>query len=196
MRLIPLATAGLALAAAGISSCSDQQNATTAPDLITANHVRQQGRMTGGGSVLLPDAITTQGGLVAAALLPGQIKITKGFTIHCDITLSNNLEINWPGHKWHIDKPLTAAKCVDDPTVNPVPPAAPFDTFIGDGIGQLDGVDGSIVHFKFIDAGEPGTSDKVLIKVFAPGGGLVLHVPLTLISGGNIQAHFDQPHDK
>ena len=98
--------------------------------------------------------------------------------------------------KWHIDKPLTAAKCVDDPTVNPVPPAAPFDTFIGDGIGQLDGVDGSVVHSKFIDAGEPGTSDKVLIKIFAPSGGLVLHVPLTLISGGNIQAHFDQPHDK
>ena len=66
------------------------------------------------------------------------VRITRGFTIHCDIILSNNLEINWSGgNKWHIDKPLTSATCVDDPAISPEPPAAPFDTFIGEGEGTL-----------------------------------------------------------
>ena len=52
------------------------------------------GRMTGGGGQNVEI---------------GGIYVTRGFTIHCDLVLSNNLEINWPGNKWHIDKPLTLA---------------------------------------------------------------------------------------
>jgi hypothetical protein len=137
----------------------------------------QQGRMTGGGFQIF-----------------GGVRITRGFTIHCDLTLSNNLEINWDDNKWHIDKPLTSATCIDDPAYDPTPPAAPFDTFIGQGVGRLNGVDGYLVQFTFIDAGEPGTGDMAAIRITAPGGAVVLDVPLSLLDGGNIQAHYDQPH--
>jgi len=137
-----------------------------------------EGRMTGGGKTTLP----------------GGISITNGFTIHCDIVLSNNLEINWPGNKWHIDKPLTSALCIDDPAIAPAPPKAPFDTFFGEGLGRLNGVDGSLVKFTFVDAGEPGKNDMIQLQIFDLNNNLVLDVPLTKISNGNFQAHYDQPH--
>lgn len=136
-----------------------------------------EGRMTGGGVQLF-----------------GGARISRGFTIHCDIVLSNNLEINWGDNKWHIDKPLTSAYCFDDPNVDHGPPAAPFDTFVGEGVGRLNGVDGAIVKFTFVDAGEPGKNDQAKIQIFAPGGALVLDIPLSNLDHGNIQAHYDQPH--
>ncbi len=146
-------------------------NATTPPNT--------GGRMTGGGVQIF-----------------GGVKISRGFTIHCDIILSNNLEINWTGgNKWHIDKPLTKATCFDDPAYDETPPVAPFNTFIGEGIGRLNGVDGSKVYLTFIDAGEPGKNDKAAIKMIAPDGvTVVLDIPLSLLDNGNIQAHYDQPH--
>ncbi len=137
-----------------------------------------EGRMTGGGG----------------QILIGDVFVSRGLTIHCDIVLSNNLEINWPGNKWHIDKPLDAATCIDDPAFNPVPPRAPFDTFIGVGTGKLNGVDGSVVMFTFIDNGEPGRTDRASIQIFDASGALVLDVPLSLLDRGNLQAHYDQPH--
>jgi hypothetical protein len=137
------------------------------------------GRMTGGGG----------------QVTIGDVYITRGFTIHCDILLSNNLEINWPGNKWHLDKPLTAANCVDDPAISPEPPPAPFDTFHGEGVGRLNGVDGSRVVFTFVDSGEPGGgNDKSAIQIFDVSGVEVLNVPLDFLTKGNLQAHFDQPH--
>jgi hypothetical protein len=141
-----------------------------------------EGRMTGGG----------------AQIDVGVAKITRGFTIHCDLVLSNNLEINWADNKWHIDKPLTAATCIDDPNIDQSPPRAPFDTFIGEGIGELNGVDGSFVRFTFVDAGEPGINDSAAITIWAPGADPSVDPPYLAISGllthGNIQAHYDQPH--
>lgn len=144
---------------------------------------RHTGRMTGGGGQINIDGV----------------RITRGLTVHCDITLSNNLEINWTGgNKWHIDKPLTSAQCIDDPNVNPVPPAAPFDTFIGEGVGRLNNQAGSIVRFTFVDAGEPGSSDMATIRIWAPGADPDMDTPVLEVSGnldrGNLQAHFDQPH--
>lgn len=136
------------------------------------------GRMTGGGG----------------QIIIGNVFVSRGLTIHCDIVLSNNLEINWPGNRWHIDKPLDAATCIDDPAFNPVPPKAPFDTFIGLGTGRLNGVDGSVVMFTFIDNGEPGRTDMASIQIFDAGGALVLNVPLSNLDRGNLQAHYDQPH--
>lgn len=137
------------------------------------------GRMTGGGR----------------QITIGDLKVTRGFTIHCDITLSNNLEINWPNNHWHITKPLTSAECVDDPMISPEPPPAPFDTFIGVGEGELNGVPGSIVRFVFVDSGERGgVADAAQIMIWSAGGDLVLNVPLSLLDDGNIQAHYDQPH--
>ena len=139
-----------------------------------------EGRMTGGGGQVQ---------------ITDDIWVSRGFTIHCDITLSNNLEINWPGNKWHIDKPLTSALCVDSPAIAPEPPAAPFDTFIGEGLGRLNGVDGSLVKFTFADAGERGNvADFASIQVFDQNGNLVLDVPFMEIKRGNVQAHYDQPH--
>lgn len=141
------------------------------------------GRMTGGG------------GQIAV----GDVNITRGFTIHCDITLSNNLQIVWHDDvdQWHIDKPLTSAVCVDDG--DPTPPAAPFNTFHGEGVGRLNGVDGSFVRFTFIDNGEPGRNDQAAIQIWAPGDDPdsddpVKEVALTNLDRGNIQAHYDQPH--
>jgi hypothetical protein len=140
------------------------------------------GRMTGGG----------------VQFDVGVAKITRGFTIHCDLTLSNNLEINWAENQWHIDKPLTAATCTDDPAIDQKPPRAPFDTFVGEGIGRLNGVDGSFVRFTFVDAGEPGTDDYAAIQIWAPGSDPAVDPPYLDIAGnlthGNIQAHYDQPH--
>lgn len=144
------------------------------------NHISSVlGRMTGGGGQVRID----------------DVRITRGFTIHCDITLSNNVEVNWPGNKWHIDKPLTSATCIDDPNIHPEPPPAPFDTFIGEGDGDLNGVPGSHIRFTFIDAGEPGgKNDKAQIEIWDANGNLVLNVPMSFLTNGNIQAHFDQPH--
>ena len=137
-----------------------------------------QGRMTGGGG----------------QIIIGDVFVSRGLTIHCDILLSNNLEINWPGNKWHIDKPLDDATCIDDPNFNPVPPKAPFDTFIGVGTGRLNGVDGAVVTFTFIDNGEPGRTDMASIQIVDAGGTVVLNVPLSNLDRGNLQAHYDQPH--
>jgi hypothetical protein len=141
------------------------------------------GRMTGGGNQI------TVGGA----------KITRGFTIHCDITLSNNIEVNWKSNKWHLDKPITSATCIDDPNVEPAPPPAPFDTFIGEGVGRLNGVDGSFIRFTFVDAGEPGgDNDHAIIRIWAPGANPAVDAPVLdvngFLSGGNLQAHYDQPH--
>jgi hypothetical protein len=140
------------------------------------------GRMTGGG----------------AQIDVGVAKITRGFTIHCDLTLSNNLEINWDKNQWHIEKPLTAATCTDDPNIDQAPPRAPFDTFVGEGYGRLNGVDGSFVRFTFVDAGEPGKNDSAAIQIWAPGADPSVDAPYLDIGGllthGNIQAHYDQPH--
>jgi hypothetical protein len=139
--------------------------------------------MTGGGGQIMIDGV----------------RVTRGLTLHCDIVLSNNLEINWTGgNKWHLDKPITSATCVDDPAISPFPPAAPFDTFIGEGVGRLNGVDGSFVSFTFVDAGERGNDDSAWIRIWAPGADPSVDAPVLDVSGnldnGNLQAHYDQPH--
>jgi hypothetical protein len=50
------------------------------------------------------------------------------------------------------------------------------------------------VNFTLIDAGEPGRNDKIAILIFktAPPGTVVLSLPLTALTGGNLQAHPDQ----
>ena len=123
-------------------------------------------------------------------------KITHGFTLHCDITLSNNLEVNWAGNRWHLEKEsLSSVVCSDDPSVDPEPPAAPFDTFCATAMGRYNGVWGYQIDFCLQDAGEPGgKSDKAGMTITGPGGGVVLDVPFDFTMTGNLQAHYDQPH--
>jgi len=121
--------------------------------------------------------------------------VTRGFTLHCDILLSNNLEINWPGNKWHTDKPFTAVQCLDDPAITPNPPDAPVDTYIGEGTGTLNGVPGATASIIFKDSGEQGgKNDFAQIRITDANGVVVLDLPLSPLTNGNVQAHFDQPH--
>ena len=138
------------------------------------------GRMTGGGSVFTFD----------------DVRVTRGFEIHCDLREPNNIEVNWPGNKFHMSE-LTSAVCTDSPAVGQAPPkSAPFDTFIGTGDGKLNNRPGARIEFVFVDAGEPGTSDTATIKVFDKNNNLVLDVPGDpnipgFLHNGNLQTHKD-----
>lgn len=138
------------------------------------------GRMTGGGSVFTIDGA----------------RVTRGFEIHCDLREPNNIEVNWgKGKKFHLTT-LTSAVCTDSPAVDQRPPAAPFDTFKGTGIGTYNNRPGARIEFVFIDAGEPGTADQASIKVYDANNNLVLDVPgdpnaSGYLDKGNLQAHKD-----
>jgi hypothetical protein len=140
------------------------------------------GRFTGGGKQIR---------------LSDGLKITRGLTIHCDLLLSNNLEINWPtGNKFHMLEHLETVACSDDPNIIQQPPPAPLDTLVGVGTGRYNGVGGYTVEFTLVDAGEPGGNDQMGIKIYetANPSNVVLDVPTQLLVGGNLQAHYDQPH--
>lgn len=138
------------------------------------------GRFTGGGH----------------QIMIGNVKITRGLTIHCDLVLSNNLEINWPANKFHMTEHLTTVACTDDPEIIQAPPPAPLDTLIGVGSGRWNGIAGYTVEFTLQDWGEPGGNDRMAILIYetANPANVKLNVPLQLMTGGNLQAHYDQPH--
>ncbi len=138
------------------------------------------GRFTGGGS----------------QIRVGGVRVTRGLTVHCDLVLSNNLEVNWGGNKFHMTEHLTTVACSDDPAIIQAPPEAPLDTLIGVGTGRHNGNDGYTIEFTLVDQGEPGRDDQMRIYIYetANPGNVVLDVPLQTLSGGNLQAHYDQPH--
>ena len=138
------------------------------------------GRFTGGGFQLRASAA----------------RVTRGLTIHCDLLLSNNLEINWGGNKFHMLEHLETLTCADDPAIVQAPPVAPIDTLIGSGIGRYNGTEGYTIQFMLVDAGEPGVDDMMAIRIYetANPSNVVLNVPLSRLDGGNLQAHYDQPH--
>ena len=140
----------------------------------------EDGRFTGGGS----------------QVRVGDVRVTRGLTIHCDLLLSNNLEVNWGGKQFHMTEHLTTVACTDDPNIIQAPPVAPLDTLIGIGTGRYNGANGYTIEFTLQDFGEPGSSDRMAIKIYqtANPANVVLNVPLQVLSGGNLQAHFDQPH--
>jgi hypothetical protein len=139
------------------------------------------GRFTGGGFQI--DA--------------NDLKVTRGFTLHCDELLSNNFEVNYKlggtAHNFHTDKNPEVTECSKPVVPNP-PNADVSRIVIINQPGSLDGVDGHLITIVLEDWGEPGTADRAYIAVdgVALTGGSVL-AP-ALIDGGNIQAHFDQPH--
>jgi Dictyostelium (slime mold) repeat len=138
-----------------------------------ASCVELPGRMTGGGSVF------TKGGK----------RVTHGFELHCDAEVGpNNLEINWPtGNNFHLES-LTSATCTDDPAIEPPPPDAGFDTYVGTGVGRCNGVSGALITFTLTDAGEPGKFDTATFEITGCPGGLTLSVSGHLHKG-NQQAH-------
>jgi hypothetical protein len=136
------------------------------------------GRMTGGGSVFFGD--------------DPRVRVTRGFELHCDASLPNNLQINWQGgNKFHLTE-LTEVTCTEDPTIKQFPPDAPFDTFIASGYGRLNKDDIGYIEFVFVDYGEPGKLDRASIVIEnLTTGGIALDVS-GLIEVGNIQAHDDK----
>jgi len=143
-----------------------------------------KGRFTGGGK------------LIAS----GDFKVTYGLTIHCDRLLSNNLEVNWGtgrnANQFHMTEHVVTVACTDNPAIGQPPPAAPLDTMIGIGTGRYNNVDGYTIQFTLVDYGEPGSNDRISLRVFetANPSNVVLDVPLQGVVGGNLQAHYDQPH--
>jgi hypothetical protein len=126
----------------------------------------------------------------------GEARVTRGLTIHCDLLLSNNLEVNWGGNQFHMTEHLTTIECSDDPLIDQTPPPAPLDTLVGVGTGRYNGTDGYTIEFTLVDYGEPGSEDRAALLIYrtADPTDVVLNVPLQLLTGGNLQAHYDQPH--
>lgn len=169
--------------AGGIHPTTTNSTSPTPTPTATPSPSPGTGRFTGGG-FLIDDELG---------------KITYGLTIHCDLLLSNNLEINWgsnngPGaNNFHLNIHETTVECSDTiPNPSQPPPAAPLDTLTGTGTGTFNGVSGFSITFTFVDGGEPGGDDQIAFVITGPGG-VVLDVSET-VSGGNLQAHFDQPH--
>lgn len=133
-----------------------------------------EGRMTGGGTFLRSTGL----------------KVSHGFTLRCPATKGpNRLEINWgKGNKFHL-KDMTFILCTDGARYDEGQPRAGFDTYRGEGTGRYNGRSGATVRFKFIDDGEPGTSDRGRIEVTDATGKVVLRVTERRLNKGNHQAH-------
>ncbi len=153
------------------------------------------GRMTGGGFILSDMNVRKNG-----QLLPVRVRLNFGFELHCDASKTpNNLQINWrpvsggPSYIFHLENMETAA-CFETAADQEMPPA-PFDTHIGSGTGRLK-IGSSpwmpaSVSWMFVDAGEPGIdTDELLIVIVA---GTTIYTISGKISGGNIQAHAEDP---
>ncbi len=122
------------------------------------------------------------------------LRVSRGFTLHCDAILSNNFEVNWAGgNNFHIDKNPTDVTCqfLNDPN----PPAAPVNRIEIHGTGTLNGLPAT-VHLVLIDNGEKSGAPPDQAYIAVNGVALTNGSPASPanIDGGNIQAHEDQPH--
>ena len=187
IRLI--AAFSLAAAVALVAACSPSSSlGPTAPTSVAAVSVS-----TASGASFSPNPATPpplNGRFTGGGFQVGAVKVTRGFTIHCDNLLTNNLEVNWAdGNNFHMDKnSLTNVVCSrpNDPT----PPASPVSRISATSSGQCNGLPATI-SFILEDHGEPGSDDQAELII---SGGCSLNLPLSTLDGGNIQAHFDQPH--
>ncbi len=164
----------------GSKNCDDSPNSIV-PVCVALDLIQEgTGRFTGGGHL-----ITEEG-----------FRVSLGLTIHCDLLLSNNLEVNWPDNKFHMTEHELTVDCLDSPDIMQHPPSAPLDTLIGVGTGRYNGQDGFTIEFTLIDDGEPGRKDMASLLIYetANPSNVVLNVPLQEMDGGNLQAHYDQPH--
>lgn len=138
--------------------------------------------MTGGGSVFTASGTSVD----YAGDFDTSGRVTHGFELRCE-GRPNNLEINWEGNRFHLTS-LTSAICIDDAAIEPDPPDADFDTYIGTGVGRYNGDAGFCASWIFTDAGEPGVPDTATIEITDCENTVIMQVsgPLTR---GNHQAH-------
>lgn len=129
----------------------------------------------------VPSAYMTGAGQMSFGGKPSH----HGFSLDCDPAASGQqLQVSWKGgHKFSLDVVATLG-CSDDPTVDPGG-GAPIDTLSVTGQGRLDGVPGAAIDATFVDAGEPGTSDRVDLVVKDPNGVIVLSVSGLLLHGNH-----------
>ncbi len=159
--------------------------AATAAALMVYGGLALAGRsncwMTGGGSIF--DA--------AGNRTDYSGRVTHGFVLHCDPRNSDNLQINdhASGQSFHLED-LTSAICIDDPAIEPNPPDAVFDTFVGEGTGRCKQPDRDCTaRWTFTDGGEVGgcLRDTAVIEV-SDANGVVFSVSGD-VDCGNHQAH-------
>lgn len=117
-------------------------------------------------------------------------KVTHGFELHCTTTQTpNNLEVNWNGNKFHLEK-LTKVTCIDNENIAPHPPKSPpstnIDVYIGEGKGRYNGVCGATAEWIFTDAGEPGKNDKIFKLVIKNALGATV---LSINAGATLDAN-------
>jgi len=119
---------------------------------------KSDGFFVGGGKVYVPKSNNKP-----------SFTLTHGFELHCDATQApNNLEINWNGNRFHLDK-LVKAECIDDGTHNEPPPSPhpgpTLDVYKGEGYGLYNGKCGAYATWSMDDNGEPGKTDHILSLV-------------------------------
>jgi hypothetical protein len=144
-----------------------------------------------------PDCWMTGGGSIFNVEYGGDDRITHGFVVHCTPRNSDNLQVvdHATGNSFHMTN-LENAICIDDPAIDPNPPNATFDTFVGQGSGRcnLAGQGGPgvpcTVRFTFTDGGERGgcTRDTAIIEVRDANDNVVISVSGDVDCGNN-QAH-------
>lgn len=111
--------------------------------------------------------------------------VSANGTLRCNGS-PNRLTLQWEGGSMTVDQ-FEAITCAADPSVAGQRPAAPFDTMRGVGSGVLGDGTRATVAFTFVDAGEPGVHDRVVLLVTQEAA-TVLSSSGTL-RGGNLQAH-------
>jgi hypothetical protein len=183
----------------GTVTAIDETLGTRVTDRDASNHngvlpPRVEGRMTGGGSVIDVDDD-------GAGPDVNYGRVTYGFELHTDPRIGpNSFEINWggpgrgsnadPGQDWHLET-LVSAQGIDT-AIDQGGQAknSPIDTYVGVGLGRLNGVSGYPAVWTIIDAGEPGSNDIMTITIYdkSDPSKILLSVSDT-ISGGNHQSH-------
>lgn len=152
--------------------------------------------IAGPGGGARNDCWMTGGGSIFSLQYGGQPRITHGFVVRCDGSKSN-LQVNDhadSGWNFHLAD-LTAAICIDDPALEPNPPDANFDTFVGEGVGTCKNVGGEsrgcVIRFTFTDGGEIGgcVRDTAIIEVRDFDDNPLISVSDGYVSCGNHQAH-------
>lgn len=142
------------------------------------------------------DCWMTGGGSIFNVAYAGD-RFTHGFVVHCTPRNSDNLQVkdHVSGVAFHMTR-LDSAICIDDPALEPNPPDASFDTFVGQGTGRCNfpndpGNDAPCtVRFTFTDGGERGgcIRDTAIIEVRDVNGNVVISVSGD-VDCGNHQAH-------
>jgi hypothetical protein len=187
----------IAMAFAGCSSPGSGVSAPTSPGAVArVDTPPEPDPCEGSSTAVLTDPAGcgrfTGGGFQVNA---SGIKVTRGFTLHCDAILSNNLEVNWDGgNNFKMYKNPTDVVCtfISDPN----PPDAPVNKIVINGFGSLNGTENVAFSIALVDNGEKAgaPADQAYISIGGvnlTGGSAASPLP---IDGGNIQAHEDQPH--